>query len=100
MRRSRHGHPLAGRGPDGEKRTCVATWQLWSVSLKKAMLPDSVLMPSGLIARDTAGEEDAEDAAEDKGEIGGPMIARAPNRWAYEDAGNSSPHIMIVVCFA
>lgn len=82
----------------GENRTCVATWQLWSISLKKAMLPDNVLLSPGLVARDAAGEEDVEETAEEEGEAG-LMIARAPNRWAYEDAGNSSPHIMRAVPF-
>ena len=99
MLRRIHGHPPAEIVPDGEKRTCVATWQSWSVSLKKAMLPDKVLISSGLIARDAAGEVDVEETAEEEGEASGLMIARPANRWAYEDAGNSSPHIMRGVPF-
>jgi hypothetical protein len=99
MLRSRQGHPPAGSVPDGEKQTCVATWQLWSVSLKKEMLPDSVLIPSWLVSREVAREEDVEETAEEEGVAGGLMIARAPNRRAYEDAGNSSPHITDVVLF-
>ncbi|KJR87643.1 uncharacterized protein SPSK_08058 [Sporothrix schenckii 1099-18] len=87
-----------GSVSNGEKRTCVATWQSWSVSLKKAILPDSALTSPGLVASDAVGEEVADEAV-GKGKAGGLMIARAPKRWAYDDAGDSSPHIVMSVSF-
>lgn len=101
MLSSRHEHPSAGNVPDGEKRTCVATGHLWSSSLKKAMLPDKEYVSSALVLGGDAGDADdsgdAGDAGDGGGETVGLMMARAPNRWAYEDAGTSSPHIVPIV---
>ena len=83
MLKRRDKRPPAGSFPDGAKRTCVATGQMWSVSLKMAMLPDDDAVSLGGVDVE---EEDAD-------ETGGPMTAKAPQRWAYADAGKSSPHM-------
>lgn len=48
-----------------------------------AMLPDDDAVSLGGVDVE---EEDAD-------ETGGPMTAKAPQRWAYADAGKSSPHM-------